>query len=78
MEVAATVHVTLNTTENQSGRVRCPAKGTFALKSWTATTLAFTTLIVAPKAEGKITEYDGSKCPVTYITNSDEEIGNMY
>lgn len=48
MEVAATVHITFNTTENQSGGVRRPAERTFTLKPWAATTLALTTLIVAP------------------------------
>ncbi len=54
MEVAATVHITFNTTENQSGGVRRPAKGTFTLKPRAATTLALTTLIVAPVGGGQI------------------------
>lgn len=54
MEVAATVHVTFNTTENQGGGVRCPAKGAFTLKPRAATTLALTALIVAPVGRGKL------------------------
>lgn len=54
MKVAATVDITFNTTENQSGRVGRPAKGTFALKPWTATALALTTLIVTPVRGDKL------------------------
>lgn len=62
MEVAATVHITFNTTENQSGGVRRPAKGTFTFKPWAATTLALTTLIVAPVGGVKIMGCGVSKC----------------
>lgn len=53
MEVAATVHITFNATENQSGRVGRPTKGTFTLKAGAATTLALTTLIVATVGGGE-------------------------
>lgn len=52
MEVAATVHITFNTTENQRSRVRCPPKGALTLKSWAATALALTTLIVTSVGKG--------------------------
>lgn len=54
MKVAATVYITLDATENQSGRVRRPAEGTFALKPWASATLALTTLIVAPMGGIKV------------------------
>lgn len=48
VEVAATVYITLHTAENQSGGVGRPAEGTFTLEPWAPTTLALTTLVVAP------------------------------
>lgn len=54
MKVAATVYITLHTTENQSGWVRRPAEGTFTLKPWTPATLALTTLIIAPMGGIKV------------------------
>lgn len=48
VEVAATVYITFDTTENQSGWIRRPPEGTFTLKPWASTTQTLTTLIVAP------------------------------
>jgi len=61
MEVAATVNITFNSTENQGGGVRCPAKGTFTLKPRAATTLALAALVVAPVERAHIRV--GSRCP---------------
>lgn len=52
MEVAATVHITLNTTQNQRCRVRRPTEGAFTLKAWASAALAFSTFVVAPAGEG--------------------------
>lgn len=46
VEIAATVDVTFNTTQNQGSRIGGPAKRALALETWTSTALALTTLIV--------------------------------
>lgn len=47
VEVAATAHITFNTTQHKSGRVRRPAQGTLALKPRAPATLTLPTFIVA-------------------------------
>lgn len=53
MEVAATVDVTFDSAENQGGRVRRPAEGTFTLKPRAAATLALAALVVASEEKEK-------------------------
>lgn len=54
VEVAATVHVALNTAENQGGWVGRPAEGAHALEPRAAAALAHPTLVVASAREGII------------------------
>lgn len=51
VKVTATIHITLHSTQHQSGWIRGPTQRALALKPWTPTAPALTALVITSERE---------------------------